>query len=151
MFRRYRRLACLVLACFVALLVSASPAIASTGELPSLEPLWKAYPLNPRGERLVKTNEDPFLAPTTGVVEAFIPASDRGPERVVRPTLLCVLFAALVFPLLLSLPRSRSPKPRDYDSDRLFKFSVIGALVAGETLYVYAIYILVSFLVSLLL
>ena len=146
MFRRYRPLYCLVMTCFVALLVSASPAIASRGEFPNLEPLWKAYPLN-TGERPVKTNERPFVPPATGVVEAFIPTSNRDLGGVFRPTLLLVLFAAVIAPVLLKVsPRLMRPKPNDDGSDRLFAYSVIGALVAAETLYGYAIFTLVAWL-----
>jgi hypothetical protein len=148
MFRRYRLLVCLVMACFVALLVSASPAIASPVMVPNLEPLWKAYPLHPSGERLAKTNERSFVPPTTGIVEAFIPASDRDPGGIFRPTLLTFLLAALVAPMLVWVPLLGRPKPNNDGSDRLFKFSFIGTLVAAETLGGYAIYTLA---VSLLL
>jgi hypothetical protein len=126
------------MACLVALLVSASPAIASRDEFSNLEPLWKAFPLHPTGERLLKANE----RPTMGVVE-FIPASNRDLGDNFSPTLLCVLFAAVVVPTLLCLNRLRQPKPNDGGSDRLLVFSFIGALVAAETLYGYAIFILV--------
>jgi hypothetical protein len=143
MFRRYRPLACLVLACFVTLLVSAPPAMASGGGFPNLEPLWKEFPLNSPGERLVKTNQRPFVPPTTAVVEAFIPASDRDRGRIFRPTLWSLLFGALVAPMLLCVPLSMRPKRNNDGSDRLLKFSFIGTLVAAETLYGYAIYTLV--------
>jgi hypothetical protein len=146
MFRRFRPFACLVTACFLTLLVSASPAVASLGVVPNLEPLWKAYPLNPTGERLVKTNERPFVPPTTSVPEAVIPASDRDPGGIFRPALLCVLFAAVVAPILLYGPRKRPPKPNDDASGRLYAFSILGAMVALETLYGWAAYTLGAFL-----
>lgn len=137
MSRRHRPLACLVMACFVALLVSTSPATASRGEFPNLERLWKAYPLHPTREDLLKANE-----PTMGVVE-FIPASNRDRGVNSSPTLLCLLFAAVVAPTLLCLRQLRRPKPSDEGSGRLLGVSVIGALVAAETLYGYAIVTLV--------
>jgi hypothetical protein len=145
MFRRFRPFACLVTACFLTLLVSASPAAASLGVSPNLEPLWKAYPLNPTGERLVKTNEPPVVLPTTSVAEAVIPTSDRDLGGIFRRALLCVLLAAVVAPFLC-LPRSRSRalKPNHGGPGRLLAFSLIAAIVAAETLYGYAIYALVG-------
>jgi len=120
----------------------ASPAIAAHVE-PTAEPLWNAFPLNPPGKRLVKTGEHHFVPPTTDALEAFVPASDRDPGGIFGPTLLCVLFAAVVAPLLLCLRRSKPPKPNSDGSDRLVVFSVIGAMVAAETLYAYASFTLV--------
>ena len=52
-----------------------------------------------------------------------------------------LLFAALLAPMWLCLHRSTSPI--DDGSDRLFGFSIIGAMVVAEVLYAYAIYTLV--------
>ena len=139
MLRRFRPFACLVTACFLMVLVSASPAVASSDQFPNLKPLWKAYSLNPTGERLAKTNERPFVPPTTGAIKAVTPASDRDWGGIFHTALLCVLFAALVAPFLF---RSR-PAKNDGGSDRLLKFSFIGAVVAVEALYAYAILTLV--------
>ena len=53
-----------------------------------------------------------------------------------------LLFAALLAPMWLCLHRSTSPNAND-GSDRLFGFSIIGAMVVAEVLYAYAIYTLV--------
>lgn len=150
MFQQYRAFACLTMACFGTLLVCASPAIAVRGERSTPETLWKAFPLNPTGERLVKTDR-PFVPPTTEALEEFVPASDSDTRHIVRPILLVSLYAALIalialVPLLgRSLRRSRfRPKANEGGShDRLLGLSFIGAIVAAEVLYGYGIYSIV--------
>lgn len=144
MFRRYRTFGCLTMACFGTLLMCASPALAaSRGELPTPQPLWNAFPLNPTGERLVKATTRPFVPPNTEALEAFVPTSDTDPGRILRPTLLVLLLIALV---RLGVRRPRLPKANDDGSDRPFALSIVGAIVAGEALYGYAIYSLVVLL-----
>ena len=148
MFRRYRTFACLTVACVGTLLMCASPAIAVRRE-PTPEQLWKAFPLNPAGKRLVKTETRPFVPPTTEAVEAFVPASDKAPRLIVRPTLLVLLCAFItLFALFrLSLRRSSSHEANQVGSHaRLLTFSVIGAIVAAQALYGYAIYTVVLLL-----
>jgi hypothetical protein len=149
MFRRYRTFACLTMACFGTLLTCASPAFATRGEFPNPKPLWKAFPLNPTGERVVKTNERPFVPPATEALGAFVPASDRDPGRSFPPILLVLLCATLV--ALLTLFRlcvrgSTPPKANDDGSERLLGFSIIGSFVVSQALYGYAIYTLVVLL-----
>jgi hypothetical protein len=135
MFRRFRPFACLVTACFLTLLVSASPAVASLGVVPkNLEPLWKAYPLNSTSERLVKTNVRPFVPPTAAALEA----SDRdGRSMVSRARLLMILCAALIPSLLLCVLFRLSWLG---SGGRLLAFSFIGGTVAAEVLWGYAVY-----------
>lgn len=140
MVRRYGTFACLAMACLGMLLMSASPATATRGELPNPEPLWQAFPLNPTGERLVKTE----------ALGAFVPASDRDPGGHVfgatHLVLLCAALVPLVALLRLRVRRSRPSKANDDGSDRLLGFSIIGAVVAGEALYGFSIYTLVVLL-----
>jgi hypothetical protein len=127
----------------------ASPAVATTGELPTPEPLWKAFPLNPTGERLV-TQELPLIPQTTVALDRFVPASDRstrpGPALVVRATVFVLLCIAFVAFLRLFLWRSWSPAANEDSSDRLQAASFIGAAIAAEAVYGYAIYTLVVLL-----
>jgi len=137
MFRRFRSFACLITACFLTLLASASPAAATLGVVPNLEPLWKAYPLNPTGERLVKTNERPFVPPTAAAIDA----SDRDGRFIVsRERLLVLLCAALIAPIVLCVLFRLF---RLGSGGRLLAFSFIGGMVAAEVLYGYGIYTLV--------
>ena len=135
LFRRFRPYACVVTACLLTLLVSASPAVASLGVVPkNLEPLWKAYPLNSTGDRLVKTNERPFVPPTV----AALKASDRDGRSIVsRARLLVLLCAALIPSLLLCVLFRLSWLG---SGGRLLAFSFIGGTVAAEVLWGYAVY-----------
>ena len=157
MFRRCGVRACLTVACVGTLLTCASPAIAVRVE-PTGEPLWNAFPLNPRAEHLAKTGEHHFVPPTTHALEAFVPASDRRPV-VSRATLLVLSCAALIAPIVLFRlfrflrlfllfrllrlflrPSSSTKANQDGSGGRLLALSIIGGMVAAEVLYGYAIY-----------
>ena len=146
--RRCGTFACLALACLGMLLMSASPAIATHGELPNPEPLWKAFPLNPTDQSLVKTKKVPLVPPTTVALDRFVPAADRTrPERLFVPAavfvLLCMAFVAF---LRLFLWRSWSPAANEHSSDRLQAASFVGTAVTAEAIFGYAIYTLVVLL-----
>jgi hypothetical protein len=136
-------------ACVGTLLISASPAFATRGERPTLEPLWKAFPLDPLGEGVVKTTKRPFVPATTEALGALVPHSYGDPARSFRPTalvLLCATLVALLAVFRLSVRGSRPPKANDEGPERLFAFSIVGALVVSQALYGYAIYTLVVLL-----
>ena len=146
MFRRYGTCACLTVACVGTLLMSASPALAVRVE-PTGEPLWTAFPLNPTGQRLVRTEEHPFVTPTATALKA----SDGDWRFIVsRARLLVLLCAALIAPILLCalfrLFRLFLRRPRwsnangDGSGGRVLAFSIIGSMVAAEVLYGYAAY-----------
>jgi hypothetical protein len=165
MFQRYWAGACLTVACAGTLLMSASPVMAARVE-PTGEPLWKAFPLNPSGERLVKTREPHFVPPTTDALETFVPSSDRDRRLIVSPATLLVLSCAallapivlfrlfrflrlfLLFPLFRLFPHpSSSPKSNQHSfGGRLLALSIIGGMVAAEVLYGYAIYTVIVLL-----
>jgi hypothetical protein len=126
--------------------MSASPAIA-TRVVPTAEPLWNIYPLNPTGQHLVSTEEHPFVPPIAAAVEA----SDRDGRVIVsRARLLVLLCAALIAPIVLCLlfrlsrlflRGSRwSNANGDVSGGRLLAFSIIGSMVAAEVLYGYVVY-----------
>lgn len=150
MLRRYRAFAYLTMACVGTLLMCASPAVASAGELPTPEPLWKAFPLNPTDERLVKTTDLPLIPPTTVALDRLVPASERSPRPgsglIVRATVFVLLCIAFVAFLRLFLRRAWSPEANEHSSDRIQAASFIGAAIAAEAVYGYAIYTLVVLL-----
>jgi hypothetical protein len=151
MLRRYRTIACPTMACVGTLLMCASPAVAATtGELPTPEPLWKAFPLNPPDERVVKAKEHPLIPPTTVALDRFVPASERsprpGPGLILRATVFGLLCMAFIAFLRLFLWRSWSPAANDGSSDRLQAASFLGAAIAAEAVYGYAIYTIVVLL-----
>ena len=145
MLRRYRAFACLAMTCVGTLLVCPSPAIAVGGE-PTAEPLWRAFPLNPTGGRLVET-----VSPTTEALGALVHASDRDGQSIVSGVnLLAFLCAALIaLSAFIALSRSRSNRLKaneDGVKDRTLAFSFIGSVVVAEVLWGYGIYTVVVLL-----